>query len=179
MSSINENRRLFKFCPRCGAAAFHFVKSKKLKCSRCRFEYYHNTAVAAAAIITNRKGKILVVKRADEPGKGMLDLPGGFADPGESAEKALRREIKEELGLKITSISYLCSAANTYKYKNVTYSVVDFAFVCKVKDISKAKPKDDVKSFFFAAPNKIRMEKVAFKSARKIISFYSNKVMAK
>jgi NAD+ diphosphatase len=145
-----------------------------LRCSGCGFEYYHNAATAVAGIITNNKGEILLVKRAKEPGKGMLDLPGGFVDYGESAEKALRREIKEELCLKISSIKYLCSAANTYKYKEVTYSTVDLAFVCKVKCVSKAKPKDDVNSILFMSQNKIRIEMVAFKSIKKIIFFYFN-----
>jgi ADP-ribose pyrophosphatase YjhB (NUDIX family) len=176
MNTINKNRRLFKYCPKCGAATLHFIKTKKLKCNRCHFEYYHNTAAAAAAIITDNKGKILFVKCAREPAKGMPDLPGGFADHNESAEEALIREIKEELCLKITSVKYLCSAANTYKYKEVTYSTVDLAFVCKVNDISRAKPKDDVKSILFIAPSKIRMKEIAFKSTRKIISFYLKKM---
>jgi mutator protein MutT len=172
MSIISENRRLFKYCPKCGEAALRFVKSSKLVCGKCRFEYYHNNAAAAAAIITNNKGQILFVKRAQEPKKGMLDLPGGFADHGESAEEAIKREIKEELCLKTASVKYLCSAANIYKYKGVTYSTVDLGFFCKVNNISKAKASDDAQSIIFIAPDKIQMKKIAFKSVRKIISFY-------
>ncbi|MFA5293126.1 MAG: NUDIX domain-containing protein [Phycisphaerae bacterium] len=170
--SPNENRRLFKYCPKCGTAALHFVKSNKLVCGKCRFEYYHNNAAAAAAIITNNKGQILFVKRAQEPKKGMLDLPGGFSDHGESAEEAIKREIKEEVCLKTTSVKYLCSYPNIYKYKGVTYSTIDLGFVCKVKDISKAKAKDDAQSIIFISPDKIPMKKIAFKSVKKMISFY-------
>jgi len=172
MSIISENKRFFKYCPKCGSAALRFVKSSKLVCGKCCFEHYHNNAAAAAAIITNNKGQILFVKRAQEPKKGMLDLPGGFSDHGETAEEAIKREIKEELCLKATSVKYLCSAANIYKYKGVTYSTVDLGFVCKVNDISKAKASDDAQSIVFIAPNKIPMKKIAFKSIRKIISCY-------
>jgi NAD+ diphosphatase len=172
MSIISENRRLFKYCPKCGKAALRFVKSSKLICGKCRFEHYHNNAAAAAAIITNNKGQILFVKRAQEPKKGMLDLPGGFADHGESAEETIKREIKEELCLKVTSVKYLCSAANIYKYKGVTYSTIDLCFICRVNDISKAKASDDAQSILFVAPDKIQMKKIAFKSTKKIISFY-------
>jgi NAD+ diphosphatase len=172
MNVPNENKRLFKYCPKCGEAALRFVKSSKLICGKCRFEYYHNNAAAAAAIITNNKGQILFVKRAQEPKKGMLDLPGGFSDHGESAEEAIKREIKEELCLKTAWVKYLCSAANIYKYKGVTYSTVDLGFFCKVNHISKAKASDDAQSIIFIAPNKIPMKKIAFKSVKKIISFY-------
>jgi NAD+ diphosphatase len=172
MSIISENRRLFKYCPQCGEAALRFVKSSKLVCGKCGFEHYHNNATAAAAIITDSKGRILFVKRAREPKKGMLDLPGGFADHGESAEEAIKREIKEELCLKAASVKYLCSYSNIYKYKGITYSTVDLGFLCKVNNISKAKASDDAQSIIFIAPNKIPMKKIAFKSVKKIISFY-------
>ena len=42
--------------------------------------------------------EVLVAVRARNPGKGLLDLPGGFVDPGESLEVALYRELQEELG---------------------------------------------------------------------------------
>jgi NAD+ diphosphatase len=172
MKPFSDNRRLFKYCPKCGAAALRFVKSNKLICGKCQFEYYHNNAAAAAAIITNDKGQILFVKRAQEPKKGMLDLPGGFSDHGETAEETIKREIKEELCLKVISVKYFCSAANIYKYKQVTYSTIDLAFICRVSDISKAKPKDDAQSIHFIAPNKIPMKKIAFKSTKKIIFRY-------
>jgi mutator protein MutT len=172
MDTINKNAELFKYCPKCGAATLHFARINLLICGNCGFEFYLNNAVAVVAVIKNDKNQILLVKRAKEPAKGLLDLPGGCAAHGESAEEALKREIEEELGVNIASARYFCSAANIYKYKSVTYSTVDLAFICKVDDISKAKPADDAHSIYFIAPNKIHMEKVAFESTKKIISFY-------
>ncbi len=73
--------------------------AKLWHCESCDFEFYLNVAAAVAALITDEEGRLLVVVRAEEPRKGMWDLPGGFADPGESAEEALGRELAEELGL--------------------------------------------------------------------------------
>jgi hypothetical protein len=46
------------------------------------------------------------------------------------------------------------------------------AFVCRVNDISKARASDDAQSILFIAPDEIQMKKIAFKSVKKIISFY-------
>ena len=46
------------------------------------------------------KGKIVLIKRANEPFKGYYALPGGIVEYGESVEEALLREVEEETGLK-------------------------------------------------------------------------------
>jgi ADP-ribose pyrophosphatase YjhB (NUDIX family) len=42
---------------------------------------YNNVAAAVGVIVTDVEGKVLFVKRAKEPKKGLCGLPGGFADP--------------------------------------------------------------------------------------------------
>lgn len=46
------------------------------------------------------KGKIVLIKRVNEPFKGHYALPGGIVEYGESVEEALLREVEEETGLK-------------------------------------------------------------------------------
>ena len=45
----------------------------------------------------NNNSKILLVTRKNDPFRGMLSIPGGFINAGETAEDAMRREAKEEL----------------------------------------------------------------------------------
>jgi len=47
-----------------------------------------------------KDGKILLIKRKNEPFKGIWALPGGFVEYGEKVENAVVREIFEETGLK-------------------------------------------------------------------------------
>ena len=46
-----------------------------------------------------KDGKILLIKRKNEPFKGRWALPGGFVEYGETVEEAVLREVKEETGL--------------------------------------------------------------------------------
>lgn len=56
-----------------------------------------------AAVIRNRNGQILLARRPDSHSVagGLWEFPGGKIDAGESPEEALRREIREELGIEI------------------------------------------------------------------------------
>jgi len=55
----------------------------------------------------NNNSKILLVTRKNDPFKGMLSIPGGFINAGETAEEAMRREAKEETSLVVEPIAIL------------------------------------------------------------------------
>ncbi|MCM1322348.1 MAG: NUDIX domain-containing protein [Bacteroides sp.] len=69
-----------------------------------------------------------MIVRKKEPQKGKLALPGGFVDQGETLEQGCIRECTEEIGLIPEHISYICSAANIYPYKNIIYHTCDVFF---------------------------------------------------
>ncbi|MGE0486944.1 MAG: NUDIX domain-containing protein [Gammaproteobacteria bacterium] len=124
---------LFRFCPRCGAHASAGDRGRCFDCVTCGFLYFHNTASATAALVV-WQGRLLATRRAHAPGAGLLDLPGGFVDPGERAETALARELAEELGWATLPAvpCYLCSAPNRYPYAGVEYATCDAFFVLDV-----------------------------------------------
>jgi NADH pyrophosphatase NudC (nudix superfamily) len=82
------------FCPSCASANIEAPSANSMKCNDCGYVLYHNTAAATAAILLYQ-GKIIFVRRGHDPGKGMLDLPGGFVDYNESAEDGMLRELHE------------------------------------------------------------------------------------
>jgi 8-oxo-dGTP diphosphatase len=53
------------------------------------------------AVVTDSRGRLLLIKRGHEPGAGLWSLPGGRIEPGESDAEALVREILEETGLTV------------------------------------------------------------------------------
>jgi ADP-ribose pyrophosphatase YjhB (NUDIX family) len=53
------------------------------------------------AIVTDRQGRLLMIKRGHDPGAGLWSIPGGRIEPGETDAEALVREMIEETGLTV------------------------------------------------------------------------------
>jgi ADP-ribose pyrophosphatase YjhB (NUDIX family) len=67
-------------------------------------------AVTAGAVITNARGCVLLLKHRFRPGTGW-GMPGGFIETGEQPEAALRRELREEVGLEIEELKLFTTRA--------------------------------------------------------------------
>lgn len=126
------------------------------------------------AFITNDKGELLVEKRNNEPAKGTLDLPGGFADVLETAEESIMREVKEETGLTVTEARYLFSLPNVYRYSGLDIQTLDMFFACKVEDASQFKAMDDAAECMWIAPEDIHTELFGLRSVRQGLYEYLN-----
>jgi ADP-ribose pyrophosphatase YjhB (NUDIX family) len=161
---IMEPFRYFLHCPKCGATNAGVGPRQPFDCANCGFYYYFNSAVAVAAILLGPDGRALFLRRAKDPGKGRLGLPGGFVDIGETAEDALRREIMEEVNLEVNHLEFLCSRLNQYLYRGVDYPVLDFFFITRADDIGGVTALDGVESFAWRDPASVREEEMAFNS---------------
>jgi 8-oxo-dGTP diphosphatase len=53
-------------------------------------------------VIKDEAGRMLLILRGHQPGKGLWSIPGGRIEPGETDEEAVIREVLEETGLKVT-----------------------------------------------------------------------------
>ena len=91
-----------KFCPQCGAALEMRAVGERTRpvCPACGFIYYLNPIVAAGALV-ERDGRVALVQRGVEPGRGLWGLPSGYAEADESAEEAAVRETWEEAHLRV------------------------------------------------------------------------------
>ena len=72
-----------------------------MECPRCGFVHYSNPVPAAAALVVDEAGRLLLARRAVEPDAGLWDTPGGFLDEGEDPMDGLRRELLEEAGVEV------------------------------------------------------------------------------
>lgn len=156
---------LFRHCPRC-AAARGDGPPNPFRCGGCGLTYFFNPTVAAGAFVFDTGGRALFVRRAKEPAKGKLGLPGGFIDPGETAEGALRREVMEEVGLEVEGIQYFVSYPNLYLYREVTYPVVDLLFTCRAVAPDGAVPLDGVDAVVWRELATLDPDELAFPSMR-------------
>ncbi|GHV84960.1 hypothetical protein AGMMS50230_05680 [Spirochaetia bacterium] len=166
---------MFRYCPACASQKIRFEQNKVFRCPDCGFTYYHNTAAATACLIRTGQG-ILFQVRNKEPGKGKLDLPGGFVDPGEGVFDGLRRELVEELGFDPAGqLRLFASFPNKYPYKNISYNTCDLFFCLEMPELTLADLKlqaAEVSAVRFVQPENVDMEELAFESVRKAIKVY-------
>ena len=122
----------FKICPMCGSKNITFPKGRKWYCPECGFDLYKNIAAAVGVIIQDKYNNVLFEVRAKEPRKGYVALPGGFVDADESAESAIIRECKEEMGIEVTNPHFVCTNPNTYPYADIEYKTCDIFFTVEL-----------------------------------------------
>ncbi len=156
----------FHFCPVCGSARFVANSDKSKKCADCGFEYFLNASAANVAFILNARSELLVVTRKKEPAQGTLDLPGGFADIGETAEEGVMREVREETGLEVTALRYLFSRPNSYPYSGFEVKTLDSFYLCQVRDADSARPHDDAADLQWVALNDLQPDLFGLGSIR-------------
>lgn len=166
--------RSFRYCPKCGSLGTFDESNNSFKCPRCGFNFYLNSAAAVTGLIFDKEGKLLMVRRALDPAKGMLDLPGGFVNPGESVEKAIARELKEELGVEPSHISFFASFPNEYLFSGTLVYTVDLVFSCTIDDFEQIKANDDVASIEFRFVSEINADEIPFISVRNLIQVLNN-----
>ncbi len=161
-----EHFRHFRTCPRCGADQGRPNARVPFTCARCGFVLFFNAAAAVAVFVAREDGRVLFIRRARDPGKGKLGLPGGFADFGESAEEATRREVREEVGLEIGALTYLASFPNVYAYEGVTYHTLDLFF--RARPVGEGEPRalDAVQSVCWLDLATVDLDEIAFESMR-------------
>jgi ADP-ribose pyrophosphatase YjhB (NUDIX family) len=163
-----EAIRHLAYCGRCGEAAASTPAGSggPFRCVACGFTLFFNSASAVAAIISRPDGRALFIRRAKDPGKGMLGMPGGFVDPGENAEQAIVREVREEVGLELRDVRYSSSHANRYLYAGVTYHTLDLFYTGRVDDPDRAAALDAVDAIAWMDPLTVPLEEIAFDSMR-------------
>jgi ADP-ribose pyrophosphatase YjhB (NUDIX family) len=141
-----------------------------MSCSSCGLKYFHNTAAAVGGIIVSPQG-VLLAERAHEPSKGKLDVPGGFTDYNESLEDTLRRELFEELGIKVTKYRYIASFPNEYQYSGITYFTADAIFLVDWEETFKMVPNDEIAKIHFVEIQRLDVNNLAFASTRRAFKY--------
>lgn len=140
-----------------------------MKCELCDF----NNPKGAITAIVIRDQKLLVLRRNEEPHKGQLDLPGGYMNAGENPMVAMKREIKEELGVEC-SLTFIDTFPGTAEYNRKSFSVSNHVFLAELSGEILLNKKENS-----AIEWKNLREKfdVAFDSNRDALSFIRKKFM--
>ena len=127
MHPHHDDAHGYRFCPRCGGELNERVikqnEPPRLVCQRCEFVFYLDPKIAVGTIIKSSSDRIVLVRRAIEPGYGKWVFPGGYVDRGESLVDAAVREAREECGLDVK----LNGLVNIYSYPGRAPVIVVYA----------------------------------------------------
>lgn len=121
---------LARHCPSCGHATEPFEQEghRRARCPACGLVDYGNPKPAVGAILV-REGRVLLSRRAREPGRGLWDLPGGFVERGESGEEAIVRELAEETGLRARVVRLVRTAPGEYQ----GFGTLNLVWLCEAE----------------------------------------------
>lgn len=126
---MNDEAESYRFCSRCGGS----LERRRLKaneperpvCTQCGMVVYLDPKVAVGTIIRTASDRLVLVRRAIEPGYGKWVFPGGYVDRGEPVTDAAIREAREECGLEVR----LESLVNIYSYAGRSPVIIVYAAV--------------------------------------------------
>jgi ADP-ribose pyrophosphatase YjhB (NUDIX family) len=157
---------VFRFCPVCGGALEpRLLKAgdpERLVCTHCEFVFYLDPKLAVGTIIRDERGRVVLVRRAIEPGYGKWVFPGGYVDRGEQLQAAAVREAREETGLEVR----LDGLVDIYSYTGHIPVIVVYAATmlggCLGCD-------DEGLEARFFEPDEIPWDELAFRSTREAL----------
>ena len=124
--------------------------------------HYWNNPTGAASVVFKKGDKLLYAVRAHEPGKGKLDIVGGFMEFNESPMTAGIREIKEESGLAIKPADLKLIGAFTNIYTE-NISSVSLVYLCQNWQ-GEPVAADDVGGFEWGPPELLISPRFAWQS---------------
>lgn len=152
------------FCPRCGIPIHLETKFGKVRpvCPACGWIYFADPKVAAAVLV-EQGGRVLLVRRVNEPFRGLWTLPAGFVDAQEDPARAAARECEEETGLTVRVTRVLDVIAGREHERGADFVIV-YAAQVESGILTAGDDADDVQWF-----DLLRLPPLAFKATRMVL----------
>jgi 8-oxo-dGTP diphosphatase len=161
----------FRFCPVCGQPleprVLKLGEPMRLVCSSalCGFVFYLDPKVAVGTIIRMPDDRIVLVKRAIEPGFGLWVFPGGYVDRGEEVQLAAVREAREEAGIDVG----LDELVGIYSYPGSTPVVIVYGATWLRGTLAVDDENSEIATFDTAT---VPWDALAFRSTREALRDY-------
>ena len=93
-----------RYCGRCATKTEPVAGEQSMRCPACGLLAYPR--MAPAIIVLVRKGDLGLLARGARLPPGMFSTLAGFAEPGETLEETLAREVREEVGIDVKNLRY-------------------------------------------------------------------------
>ena len=161
-----------RHCLVCGArlATVREEGRARRRCPRCGYTFYDNPVPAAGAII-ERAGRILLARRGAPPYEGTWDIPGGFLEAGEHPDRALRRELREELGVAPDRPRLLGFFNDAYGRGGTPLLAIVYAAGLR----GTPRARSDVSELAWFPLNRLPLAQVAFPGIRRALREYARR----
>jgi ADP-ribose pyrophosphatase YjhB (NUDIX family) len=155
-------------CPSCGGSLE--IEGRAADCRECGLTVYANPAPTASALILDDSGRVLLSRRAGDPGEGMWDIPGGFIEEGEDPLETLRREMDEETSLEIEPTEFLGGFADRYGDGGI--HTVNLYWAARILS-GEPSPADDVADLRWFGPDELPAEdEFAFSNSVEVLRLW-------
>lgn len=128
----------YKFCSDCGGSDWITKSDREFVCAACGYRHFITPIAAAVGLLLDAQDRVLVIRRAHEPGFGKLGLPGGVIEPEETGEMAVAREVYEEVGIRLpaSAFTYYVALNNRYPFQGYAWPTLDLVYMARVEDFS-------------------------------------------
>ena len=157
----------FKFCSNCGQDDWITKSDREFVCEACGFRHFITPIPAAVALILDAQDRVLIIRRAHEPGLGLLGLPGGVIEPEETGEMAAARETHEEVGIHLpaSAFTYFLELNNRYLFQGYAWPTLDLFYTARVPDFSQVVLQaSEVSEFMICPLDDVPLDDFAFES---------------
>jgi 8-oxo-dGTP diphosphatase len=165
----HDDSARYRYCPVCGgeleSRVLKTTEPMRLVCTTCGFVFYLDPKLAVGTIIADEHNRIVLVRRAIEPGYGKWVFPGGYVDRGEEVKLAAVREAREEVGLDIR----LGRLLDIYSYPGRAPVIV--VYTATMTGGCLACDDEGLEARFFD-PATIPWDELAFRSTREALREY-------
>jgi NAD+ diphosphatase len=117
--------RTHQFCGRCASPTRAATRERARRCPQCGLSAYPRLAPAVMALIRRLPDAVLLA-RSPRFAPGVYSALAGFAEPGETLEQCLHREVFEEVGLRVRNLRYVASQPWPFPHSLMVAFICDY-----------------------------------------------------
>jgi NAD+ diphosphatase len=132
--------RTHRFCGRCGVPTVPAQGERARRCPDCGLLAFPRLAPAVIVLVQREDGRALLARNVNFP-PTMFSCLAGFVEPGETLEEAVRREVGEEVGVELGTVSYWGSQPWPFPHSLMVGFLAQWAdgdIVCQAGEIAEA-----------------------------------------
>lgn len=118
--------RTHMFCGRCGTPTQSRSEERSRECPACRLVVYPRLAPALMALIRKPDTREILLGRSPRFAPGVYSALAGFAEPGETLEQCLHREVLEEIGVRVKNLRYFASQPWPFPHSLMIAFIADY-----------------------------------------------------